>query len=422
MSHHSLLLPTNPIRPGLLPHEGEGPWLITEDGRRFLDMEAGVWSLSLGYSHPSLVGAIRDQAGRIIHTPSYLASREVLEAAEEVASIAPGPLKRSAWLCTGSETMDLALKVARAVTGRPRVLTLERSYMGATQGTFSVSDVGKRPGYAPNPYVSLLPLPDCPHCPAAPAARGQCEWKCLHDAAGQLAEKGCLDDVAAVVVEPVLASGGIIPLPHGYLDALHRLAAELGALLVINEVTTGLGRTGYWFAYQHEDVVPDMVVLAKTLGNGYPVACLLASEQVAGALPGDFWHVQSHQADPLGARVATTVIREYRRTNLIEHSRELGSWLEEAIRAGARTAQVPWECRGRGPMLAFQLFPGKGAGGPGGDMVIRIAEECMARGVLVGSVPSLRLIRFLPPLILDRGHVDLFSAVWAEALVSAGLA
>jgi len=384
-----------PLRAPLMA-TAQGCWYTDTEGRRYLDLLAGCWCTVLGHGHPEFVERVRQQVERFIHAGTGYLSREIEAGVDALLALVPQTRYRVAVLNTGSEAVDLAVRVARAATGRRAVVSLHRGYYGATAEMLSLTGP---PG--PHPGGYRLPAPDCHRCPVrlSPSA---CECACL-EASDLPAE------IAAVICEPVMVSGGMLVPPPGYLARLAAMARERGGLLVVNEVTTGGGRTGRWFAHQGQGIRPDLLTLGKAFGNGFPVAAVLVREQVEErAHEAGLTHVQSHGFDPFSGFLLATVIELVRAENLLHRASETGHRLRTYLEGVTERFPVT-NVRGDGMLLAFDLDPNH----VDFDAVARRLEDLR---IVVAAQPAYHTIRLLPALVLGEEEIDTFTAGLETAL------
>ncbi|MET0189520.1 MAG: aspartate aminotransferase family protein, partial [Pseudonocardia sediminis] len=300
----------------------EGSSVFTEDGRELLDFTSGQMSAILGHSHPEIVATVREQVGRLDHLYSGMLSRPVLDLARRLAETLPvpsdrGPLDRSMLLTTGAEANEAALRMAKLVTGRFEVVSFARSWHGMTQGAANATYVAGRAGYGPAAPGNLaLPVPDR-FRPDIVDADGNLDWRRQLDLGFAMVDAQSVGSLAACLVEPILSSGGVVDLPPGYLAALRDKCRERGMLLILDEAQTGLCRTGDWYAFQRDGVVPDILTLSKTLGAGLPLAAVLTSAEIEErAHERGFLFFTTHVNDPLPAAVGNTVLDVLERDRL----------------------------------------------------------------------------------------------------------
>jgi predicted acetylornithine/succinylornithine family transaminase len=358
---------------------GEGCVLYDVEGRRYLDMTAGVAVCVLGHGHPGLADAIANQARRLVHVSNLYYIESQLAFAEALAGRA---FKGRAFFCnSGTEANEAALKLARryqVVTRkspeRLELVAFENGFHGRTMGSLSVTGQAKyRDGFGPlvGP-VRFLPYGD------AAAARAA------------IGERTC-----AVIVEPIQAEGGINLPPPGFLQELRRITTEAGAVLIFDEIQTGTGRTGTFYAFEAEGVVPDVVTLAKGLAGGIPIGAMLANEEVArGFEPGT--HASTFGGNPFATAAALYVQQAIDELGLLEHCREMGAHLGSALlRLAERRRPKTRGARGRG------LLQGVVVDGDAADVVAR----ARGRGLLT-SLAGGNVVRLVPPLIVSKAELD----------------
>lgn len=363
---------------------GEGAYVWDADGRRFLDFLAGIAVNSLGHAHPALVDAVAEQAARLIHVSNYVTTPQGIVFAERLVRLTgAGDTGRVYPANSGAEAIEAAVKLARR-TGRPRIIAFENGFHGRTMGALAVT--GKPALRAPFEPM----LPGAEHIPTNIAA--------LEAAMG--------DDVAAVLLEPIKGEAGVMPLPEGFLTAARELTTRHGALLIADEIQTGAGRTGDWFATQHEGVIPDAWVLAKGIGGGVPVGALVTT----GAASDLFTlgqHGSTFGGNPLATGAADAVLAEIERADLVGNARRRG----DELRAGILGLGSPLvtEVRGRGLLLGVGLA---------GEVAQRVVDEAMRRGLIVNA-PNATTIRLAPPLIIGDAEIAEFMTLFAESLEAA---
>ncbi len=352
---------------------GEGVWLWDTDGRRYLDALSGIAVCGLGHAHPRLARALADQATQLWHTSNLYRVGLQEQLAERLAGLAG--LDAVFFANSGAEANEAAIKLARLHghrkgIERPVVVSMEGSFHGRTMGSLSATGNQKvHAGFTPLlEGFTRVPYGDVAAVEAAIAAE---------------------PSVVAVLVEPVLGEGGIVIPPVGYLRQLRALCDRHGLLLMLDEVQTGMGRTGAWFACQHEQITPDVMSLAKGLGNGFPIGACLAGGAAAEVLqPGT--HGSTFGGNPLAARVALTVCEIIESEQLVQRAGALGAALKGEFQL--RLGHLPGvlEVRGHGLMLGIELDR------PCGELVGR----ALANGLLI-NVTAERTVRLLPPLVMQ---------------------
>jgi acetylornithine/N-succinyldiaminopimelate aminotransferase len=356
---------------------GEGAYVWDADGKRYLDLLAGIAVNALGHAHPTLTAAISAQLGTLGHVSNFFGTPTQITLAERLLQLAEAPDgSRVFFTNSGTEANEAAFKMVRR-TGRPRVLALEGGFHGRTMGALALTaKAAYREPFEPLPGgVEHLPFGDTDalveaFSPEAVAARGE---------------------VAGFVVEPIQGEAGVRELPAGYLALARRLTADAGALLVLDEVQTGVGRTGRWFAHQHPElgggIVPDVVTLAKGLGGGFPVGAVVAYGESATLL-GRGQHGTTFGGNPVAAAAALATLGVLERDRLLAHVVEVGETLRRAIEAGGNPLVA--EVRGRGLLLAVRLDR---------PVAAEVARAALEAGFVVNAVAP-DAIRLAPPLVL----------------------
>src|SRR4051794_39451625 len=293
--------------PGLVTR-ASGSYLETADGRRVLDFTAGQICATIGHNHPRVVEAIRRAGDEVIHLNSWMLSPPVLDLADALLDTLPAELQRAMFLSTGGESIEVAVRMAKLATGRFEVASLTRSWHGLTGGVAALTLAAGRRGYGPTlPGAHALPAPYAYRCPVR-HCDGACDCTCL-EAGFDLFDQASVGSPAAVVAEPVLSAGGVIVPPPGYFVRLAELARDRGMLVVFDECQTGLGRLGRMYGFEVYDVVPDLLVLSKTLGGGVPISAVATSAAIEEECHArGFVHVTSHISDPMPAAAALAVI------------------------------------------------------------------------------------------------------------------
>jgi acetylornithine aminotransferase len=358
---------------------GEGAWLWDGAGKRYLDALSGIAVCALGHAHPAVREALCDQAGRLVHT-SNLYQIEAQEAlGESLTTLAS--MDRVFFANSGAEANEAAIKLARLHAHRrgvkqPAILVMESSFHGRTLATLSATGSRKvQAGFEPlvQGFVRV-PFDDLAAVETAAANR---------------------PELVAVLVEPVQGEGGINVPAEDYLPRLRDLCDRQGWLLMVDEIQTGMGRTGRMFAHQHANIRPDVMTLAKGLGNGVPIGACLARGAAAEVFgPGS--HGSTFGGNPLACRAAATVIEVLERDRLIDRAAEMGDYLLREFRRLLDGVAGVVEVRGRGLMLGIELD--RSCGG--------LVEQALGEGLLI-NVTADRVIRLLPPLILERAEADL---------------
>ncbi len=383
--------------------------VFTEDGRELLDFTSGQMSAILGHAHPEIVATVREQVGRLDHLYSGMLSRPVIDLARRLAGTLPSSLDKALLLTTGAESNEAALRMAKLVTGRHEVVSFARSWHGMTQGAANATYVAGRAGYGPAaPGNFALPVPDA-FRPDVVDADGDLDWRRQLDLGFSLIDAQSTGSLAACLVEPILSSGGVVDPPRGYLAALQQKCRERGMLLIVDEAQTGLCRTGDWYAFQRDGVVPDILTLSKTLGAGLPLAAVLTSSEIEReAHDRGFLFFTTHVNDPLPAAVGNTVLDVLTRDRLDLRARELGERLRGGLEKLAGEHAVIGDVRGRGLLVGLELVDDR-ASGDADALGAAVTGRCAELGLHMNIVqlPGMGgTFRIAPPLIATDAEID----------------
>jgi acetylornithine aminotransferase/acetylornithine/N-succinyldiaminopimelate aminotransferase len=373
------LIPTYDRLP-ILAVRGEGCYLYDDRGRKYLDFLGGLAVNALGYAHPEILAVLRDESESLLHVSNLLYHRYQAPLAEKLARLAG--LDRVFFANTGTEAIEGAIKLARAYARkrhpaepfeRVEILAVENSFHGRTLGALAATwpEKYRKPFEPLLPGVKFVRLNDAPHLRQSFTPR-----------------------VAALLVEVIQGEGGVVELQEDFLKLAQELCRAHDALLVCDEIQCGLGRTGRWFAFQKCGLKPDVVVVAKPLAGGLPLAALIAREEVAQAFsPG--MHGSTFGGGPLQCRLALKVLEILARPGFLEHVSDVGAYFRAQLEKLRDDLPVIREVRGEGLMLAAELaVPGK-----------PVVQQALEAGFLVNCTQETAL-RFLPPLIIEQRHVD----------------
>ena len=357
---------------------GEGVHVWDADGNEYLDFLAGIAVNALGHAHPVFVEAVSRQAATLAHVSNYFSTPPQLELAQRLRRLAAAADGRVYFGNSGAEAIEAAIKLARR-TGRTEIIALQNAFHGRTMGSLSLT--GKP--VLRDPFEPLLP--GVRHIPATADA--------LETAIGS--------QTAAVVLEPIQGEAGVIDLPDGFLERARELTTAHGALLILDEIQTGAGRTGEWFAFQHTGVVPDAIAVAKGIGGGFPIGALVTFASASDLLAAGH-HGSTFGGNALATATANAVLAEIERAGLVRNAAGRG----EQLRAALRELPHVTEVRGRGLLL------GVGLDAP-------IAHAVNARALELGLIVNAAndtTIRLAPPLIIGDDEVSVFAERFAQTL------
>ena len=366
--------------------DSEGAYLLDDRGNRYLDLESGVWCTPLGHKNARVNAAIARQSNSISHAGFCFSNDIVEEAAQSVLSITGLEGGKCVFLCSGSEVIELARQICKDITQKPVTMCLHDAYLGSYS-----SVIDRRNGW------HLFDWRECAACPD----REDCKKECPK-------LKDIPDDISEFIFEPGSASGFVRFPPASLIRNIVKIIRAQGGKIIVNDVTTGMGRTGEWFGYNHYRIEPDLVAIGKGLGNGYPVSALAINRETAGDLEqGTFKYVQSHQNDPLGAAVAREVITVLATDGLISRAAIFGEKFLQELQTLTNSKHIT-EVRGRGLMFAVD-FAERAVGDRTYDQLLEMGYIVCNRG---------GMFRIDPPLMIEEadfiGFVEEFRGLLAE--------
>ena len=392
---------------------GEGCYLVDAEGRRILDLAAGQFCSILGHSHPKFISRLREQLEYGLHLGDQYVSPNVLRAASRLSGVVSGDGHKVIILSTGSEANECAMRIAKTVTGRTGMLAYTRGYYGislATRTLSSISDHAGKVDFEPAPINQhKLITPICRRCPLR-LTHPSCNAACLETSFEMIGHH--LENVAAVIVESVVSAGGMIFPPKDYIQSLYARTKAAGALFIVDEAQTGFGRCGRWFDIEHYEIQPDVLVVSKTAGNGYPAAAVIVNREIADKLEEiGFMHLSSHQNDPLAAAAILAVIDVVEEEDLVRHSDIVGRYFMEKLRSLQASHSVITDVRGRGLMIGMELSSEADS-----NVAFRLAMLCEQRGLHITFTYYEPVIRFIPPLVLSTDEIDHAATILDECL------
>jgi 4-aminobutyrate aminotransferase len=377
-----------------------GRTLTDADGKTYLDCFSGISVVNAGHNHPRILDAARAQMEQLVHCCSYVYQVPVVgELAEKLGGLLPGGPSQSFFCNSGAEANEGAMRLAKQATSRHELVALSYGFHGRTIGTLSITgnSARKRNNGPYLPGVAFGPAPYCYRCPLG-LRYPSCDLACAH-ALRETVRFQTSGDVAAFVVEPVLGEGGIITPPAEYLPLAAQIFHELGAVLVIDEVQTGFGRTGRLFGFQHSPgVMPDIVTLAKGIASGFPMGAFLARESLGRAMkPGD--HLSTFGGNPIVCAAALANLAVLEEEKLIENAAERGAELLTHLQRLPDRCPRVGDVRGKGLMIGVELVIDQQTKEPAAKLAQAVRAALRERGILVGVGGVFgNVVRFQPPL------------------------
>lgn len=384
---------------------GENAEIWDVEGKRYIDFAGGIAVLNTGHRHPAVVDAVKAQLDLYTHTCFQVLPYEpYVELAERINAMAPGDFpKKTLFLTTGSEAVENAIKIARAYTKRAAVIAFTSGYHGRTLLTLGLTGkvVPYKAGFGPFPAeIFHAQFPNAPHGVSVDDSIASVESIFKNDVEASR--------VAAIIVEPVQGEGGFNAAPVEFLKRLRTLCDQHGILLIADEIQTGAGRTGTWFAMEQSGVAPDMITMAKSMAGGFPISAVVGRAEVMDA-PGPGGLGGTYAGSPLSCAAALAVLDVFEKENLLERSRQLGEHLVASLKAIATHNRCIADVRGMGAMVAIELCKAGDLQQPDADLAKRLVAEATKRGLILLSCGTYgNVIRILVPLtasddILNEG-------------------
>uniref|UniRef100_A0A8D2KSA4 Alanine--glyoxylate aminotransferase 2, mitochondrial n=1 Tax=Varanus komodoensis TaxID=61221 RepID=A0A8D2KSA4_VARKO len=419
----------------LLICQGHMQWLFDSEGRRYLDLFAGIATVSVGHCHPKLTTAVQKQLGRLWHTSSIYMHPAIQEYAEKLTMLLPEPLKVIYLTNSGSEANDLAMLMARVFTRNFDIISLRGSYHGSSPTTMGLTNIINYKHNVPSGFgCQTTMLPDvfsgpwggsyCRDSPVQTIRKCTCSPGSCH-AKGQYVEqlrdtlRTCVPKaLAGFIAEPIQGVNGAVQYPKGFLKEAYQLVRERGGVCIADEVQTGFGRTGsHFWGFQGHDVVPDIVTMAKGMGGGFPVAAVVTKPEIMDALAQTI-HFNTFGGNPVACVASSAVLDIIAEDGLQENSKNVGTHLLLELAKLRDKFEIVGDVRGKGLMIGIQMVKNKETRQPlPAEEVNEIMEDCKDMGVLIGKGGiHFQTIRIKPPMCITKEDADFFLEVFHAAL------
>lgn len=406
----------------LVASHAKGSWLWDVNGDRYLDFTSGIAVNNVGHCHPKVVAAAKEQMDKLIHCSMVTSHERVIELCEKIAEIAPGRLDCTFLNNSGGEAIDCAIKFARYLTKRPNVLCFTGAFHGRTllATALTSSKSWYRDGYEPLPSaVQSVAYPYCYRCPVNQTP-GKCNLECFDLVENYFKNFAKPESVAAIIIEPQLGEGGYAVAGsgytgnNGYMQRLRELCTKHGIMLIFDEVQTGFGRTGKWFAADHWNVEPDIMVCAKGIASGFPMAAIVSRREMFEQWkPGK--HGSTYGGNPVACAAALASIKVIEEENLLENAEKSGIYLRSRLSELKQRYPFIGDVRGFALMIGIELVDENGK--PDGKRLGRLVDECFKRKLLMLDCGTEdHIIRFLPPLNVTREELDLSLEIFEASL------
>jgi 4-aminobutyrate aminotransferase len=399
----------------IIAAKGEGCYIYDLDGTRYLDFTCGIGVTNTGHCHPRVVEAIRQQAGLLLHGQvNIIYHRPLLELVSELKTIVPPGIDGFFFSNSGAEAVEGAMKLARQATGRPNIIVFQGSFHGRTVGTMSLttSKTIYRAGYQPlMPGVFVAPYPYAYRYGWDEEKTS--EW-CLQELEFLLTTQTAPSETAAVLIEPVQGEGGYVVPPKSFLQGVRKICDQYSILLIVDEIQSGFGRTGRWFAHEHFGITPDIMTVAKGLASGLPLSGVFSRmELMKKWIPGS--HGGTYGGNAVAAAAAVATIKTIRDENLLENAWERGIQLQTGLRHLQEEFPIIGDVRGLGLMVGSEIRDEKRK--PDKATAKEIIHACLDRKLMLLSCgPWDNTIRWIPPLVVTKEQIDESLNIFESAL------
>jgi taurine---2-oxoglutarate transaminase len=408
--------------------DAQGVWMWDASGRKILDFSSQLVNLNAGHKHPKIIKAIQEQAEKLCYIGPNFANEARAELAAMLAEKAPGDLCRVLFTTGGAEANENAIKAVRLATGKRKIITRYRAYHGATSGAMSLGGDNRR--WANEPGIDGIVRVHDPYCYRCPFKQtpGNCNLACVENIEEVIWYEGT-DQIAAIFVEGLTGTNGIFVNPPGYLTALRALCDKYGILLVVDEVMTGFGRTGKWFAVDHENVVPDIITFAKGINSGYvPLGGVIMNKKLSDFFDDHmFWGGLTYSGHPLACAAGIANMKVYEEEGLIENSARLGSVLLSELKTVAEKHPSVGDVRGQGLFCGIELVKNKETkepltrwNSPIAGIAADLSKELMSLGAYVYC--RWNMIFVTPPLVINEEELRYGVSLIDKALAIADAA
>jgi len=410
----------------LVVDHGEGSWLVTVDGERYLDYTSGIGVTNTGHAHPRVVAAVQAQAAKLLHGQQNIMYHEPgLRLYDRLAHLLPGGPWSAFLANSGAEAVEAAVKLARVATGRPVVIGFRYAFHGRIGNAMALTAAKDVYRAAFEPLPGSIYHTAYPYCYRAPGgahdpADCTCDWEEQLDLLFH--QMVYPDKVAGIIVEPIIGEGGYLVPPPDFLPRLRELATRHGILLIADEVQTGFARTGEIFAVRHWDIEPDILVMAKGIASGLPLSGILARKAIMDRMPPGA-HGGTYGGNVVSCAAAMATLDVIEEEGLAQNARERGAQFLAGLRSLAARHPSMGDVRGLGLMVAVEFVrPGEGDGRtPDPAMTKRVQQACYDhRLMLLTAGTSVNVVRIIPPLVTTAEEVDVALGIMAEALDAAG--
>ena len=402
----------------LVIKSGRGAIIEDEDGNKYIDFLSSAGAINTGHCHPKIVQAISEQIQRYIHyIPAYMYNKPLVELAKELIKITPGDFKkRVIFGLTGSDANDGMIKFARAYTGRSKIISFIKAYHGSTYGSLSLTTVSSnmRKKIGPLlPDVYHIPYPDCYRCFCG-QKKENCDMECIKQLKDAFKCYIPPSEVAAIIMEPIEGDAGLVVPPKEYVQKLYKICKDNGILFVSEEVQQGFGRTGKWFGIENFDVVPDAIIMGKSIASGMPLSAIVGREEIMNSL-GSMGHVFTMAGNAVACRAALATIDVIREEKLLERSLELGKYIKNRFNKMKEKYDVIGDVRGIGLSIGVELIEDRTSKAKSHKAAAKICYRCWEKGLVLTFFAE-SVLRIQPPLVIEQEQVEKALSIIEESI------
>ncbi len=400
----------------LVVDHGEGAILYDRSGKSYVDCTAQAWCLNIGYSHPKMVAAVTDFIKNYTHIRTSFETLPKLLLSKKIVELAPGNLDQVTYALTGSDANEGAIKLAMRERPGDTFVSLFDGYHGRTLATLNLSWPHPNNRFMSwSAHVVRVPQAYCYRCPLG-LKHPECKLACV-DLTKQIIQRGASEPPTAMIMEPMQGNGGMVEFPPDYLPAIRKMCDELGILLIFDEIQTGFGRMGTWFASELYNTVPDILVMGKALGGGFPLFGNVYNHNMKGFSPGDHSFTFAHFPVAMVAALANLQIME--EENLLERARIMGKFFTDRLKELQQKYEMIGDIRGPGLMIGVELVKDRKTKEPAPEAATQFVHEGLKRGVIFGESKYLGLgniVKIKPPLVITENQGEKVMEVFEEIL------
>lgn len=399
---------------------GEGAYLYDTEGNRYLDFTCGIGVTNTGHCHPRIVKAIQEQANKLLFAQmNIVINPQTVALAEELNKVTPPEIDRFFFSNSGAEAVEASVKLARHATGRKNIIVFQGSFHGRTAQTMAMTTSKYIYRYKYQPLPAGVFVAPFPYAYGSGMSTEDMIRICLHQLDMLLKGQSHPDETAAMVIEPVLGEGGYIEAPAEFLQALRAICDEYGILLILDEVQSGFGRTGKFWSFEHADILPDILIMAKGLGSGLPISGIASRAELM-----DKWKPGTHGGtygggSTIASAAAAETVRVMVDEKLPENAAKMGAYLRGKLEALQTKYPHIGNIRGQGLMIGLEFSQPDSNGKADKDSAKAVAKACLERNMLILTCGTYEnVLRFIPPLIVTEAELDEGLAIFEEALQS----